>query len=76
MKWFLNKYAMAKFIGVTNFDNEKLIVNVNNILWLKPYNQMSSIIYLAALGKNEYPVSLVVKESQDTIMSYIISTPK
>lgn len=67
---------MAKFIGVTNFDNEKLIVNVDNILWLKPYNQTSSIIYLAAQGKNEYPVSLVVKESQNTIMSYIISTPK
>lgn len=67
---------MSKFIGVTNFDNEKLIVNVDNILWLKPYNQTSSIIYLAAQGKNDFPVSLIVKESQATIMKYIINTSK
>ncbi len=67
---------MVKFIGVTNFDNEKLIVNVDNILWFKPYNHSSSIIYLASQGKNDYPVSLTVKESQDTIMKYIINAAK
>ena len=62
---------MAKFIGVTDFNDEKLLVNVDNILWFKTYDKEHAIIYLAALGKNDYPVSLTVKESRDTIMKWI-----
>ena len=62
---------MAHFIGVTDFNNEKLLVNIDNILWFKTYDNEHAIIYLAASGKNEYPVSLSVKESRDTIMQWI-----
>ena len=67
---------MVKFIGVTDLNNQKLIVNVDNILWFKPYDKVASIIYMATVGKNEYPVSLIVKESQETIMKYIINVGK
>lgn len=67
---------MVKFIGVTDLNNQKLIANVDNILWFKPYDKVASIIYMAAVGKNEYPVSLIVKESQETIMKYIINVCK
>ena len=67
---------MAKYIGVTDFNDEKLIVNVENILWFKSYDKDHAIIYMAGSGKNEYPVSLTVKESRDTIMKYILNLYK
>ena len=66
-----NGIIMAHFIGVTDFNDEKLLINIDNILWFKTYDKEHAIIYLAATGKNEYPVSLYVKESQDTIMKWI-----
>lgn len=55
---------MAKFIEVTDYDDLSLYVNVDNILWVKPYEEEDgSLIYMPVPGKNNYPVSLVVKES-------------
>lgn len=67
---------MAKFIGVTDYDNEKLLVNVDNILWFKAYEKEHAIIYMAAPDQKNYPASLIVKESRDTIMKYIINVAK
>ena len=44
---------MAKFIGVTDFNDEKLLVNVENILWFKAYDREHATIYVAGQGKNE-----------------------
>lgn len=67
---------MAKFIGVTDFNDEKLLVNVENILWFKAYDKEHATIYVASQGKNDYPVCLNVKESRDTIMQYIMNLYK
>lgn len=37
---------MAKFIGVTDYDNEKLLVNIDNILWFKAYDKVQPCYYL------------------------------
>ena len=59
---------MAKFIEVTNYDDEKLFVNIDNILWIKPYDEENgTIIYVPVRGKNDYPISLAVKESYEDI---------
>ena len=55
---------MAKFIEVTDFNNQSLYVNVDNILWVKPYEaENGSMIYMPVRGRNDYPISLIVKES-------------
>ena len=63
---------MAKFIEVTNFENEKLIVNVDNILWFEKSDKENSVIYMASRGTNNFPVSLYVKESIDTLMASVV----
>lgn len=56
--------TMAKFIEVTDFSDQSIFVNVDNILWVKPYNaENGSFIYMSVPGKNDYPTSLTVKES-------------
>ncbi len=55
---------MAKFIEVTDFPDQSLFVNVDNILWIKPYDvENGCMIYMSVLGRNDYPISLTVKES-------------
>lgn len=55
---------MAKFIEVTDYNDQSLYINVDNILWLRSYEEENgTIIYLSVCGKNDYPVSLIVKES-------------
>ncbi len=67
---------MVKFIGVTDCNNEKLLVNIDNILWFKAYEQNKAIMYVGTTGQNDYLVGLIVQESRDTIMRYIISAAK
>lgn len=55
---------MAKFIEVTDFNNQSLFINVDNILWVKPYEEENgTLIYVPVRGRNDYPIFLAVKES-------------
>ena len=55
---------MAKFIEVTDYNDLSLYVNVDNILWVKPYEEENgSIIYLPVRGRNDFPIHLIIKES-------------
>lgn len=56
--------SMVKFIEVTDYNDQSLYINVDNILWVKPYEEENgTIIYLPVRGRNDYPISLTVKES-------------
>lgn len=55
---------MTKFIELTDYDDQPLMVNVANIIWVIPYEpDEGTMIYVTAQGKNDYPVNLCVKES-------------
>ena len=63
---------MAKFIEVTDYNDESLYVNVDNILWVKPYQEENgAIIYMPVRGRNDYPVRLTVKESYAKVIEAI-----
>ena len=63
---------MAKFIEVTDFNDNSLYVNVDNILWVKPYKEENgAIIYMPVRGRNDYPVPLTVKESYAHVVETI-----
>lgn len=63
---------MAKFIKVTNYYEQSLYVNVDNILWVKSYEEENgTLIFLPVRGKNDYPISLTVKESYDEVIKAI-----
>ncbi len=67
-----DKDIMAKFIEVTDYNDQCLYINVDNILWVKPYNaENGSIIYVPVPGRNDYPVSLTVKESYAQVIEAI-----
>lgn len=59
---------MAKFIEVTNYDDEKIFVNIDNILWVESSEDNASVIRLAIRGNNDYPLGLFVKESTASLM--------
>lgn len=64
---------MAKFIELTEDDNQPLMVNVDNIIWVRPYKEdEGSTIYVAGQGQNEYPVSLYVKENYSQVTKLIL----
>ncbi len=55
---------MAKFIEVTDYTDQRLYINVDNILWVEPYEtENGSIIFLPVRGRNDRPYSFAVKES-------------
>lgn len=55
---------MVKFIELTDYNDQPLMVNVANIIWVKPYKaDDGTMVYVTAQGKNDFPVSLCVKES-------------
>ena len=63
---------MAKFIEVTDYNDQSLYVNVDNILWVEPYEvENGSMIYMPVRGRNEYPISLTVKESYVQVVEAI-----
>ena len=56
--------TMAKFIEVTDYNDQSLYVNVDNILWVEPYEaENGSMIFMSVRGRNDRPYSLTVKES-------------
>ena len=63
---------MVKFIEVTDYNDEPLMVNVANIIWVAPYEaEEGTMIYVTAQGKNDYPVSLCVKGSYSQVTKLI-----
>ena len=55
---------MVKFIELTDYNDQPLMVNVANIIWVKPYKaDDGTMVYVTAQGKNDFPVNLCVKES-------------
>ena len=63
---------MIKFIELTDFDDQPLMVNVANIIWVKPYEaEEGTTVYVTAQGKYDYPVSLTVKESYSHVKKFI-----
>ena len=63
---------MAKFIEVTDYNDEKLFINVDNILWVKPYDdEGGTFIYMPVRGRNDYPISLAVKENYAQVINAI-----
>lgn len=56
--------TMAKFIEVTDYNDQSLYVNVDNILWVEPYEaENGSMIFMPVRGRNDRPYLLTVKES-------------
>ncbi len=56
--------TMAKFIEVTDYNDQSLYVNVDNILWVEPYEaENGSMIFMLVRGRNDRPYYLTVKES-------------
>lgn len=63
---------MTKFIELTDYNNQPLLVNVANIIWVRPYEpDEGTMINVAAQGRNDYPVSLCVKESYAQVTKLI-----
>ena len=64
---------MTKFIELTDFNDESLMVNVANIIWIRPYKgEDGSTIYVtSSQGRNDYPLSLNVKESYSQVTKLI-----
>lgn len=63
---------MVRFIELTDYNDEPLMVNVANIIWVAPYEVgEGTMIYVTAQGKNDYPVSLCVKESYSQVTKLI-----
>jgi len=63
---------MTKFIELTDFNDESLMVNVANIIWIRPYKgEDGSTIYVTSQGRNDYPLSLNVKESYSQVTKLI-----
>lgn len=63
---------MTKFVELTDYNDQPILVNVANIIWVSPYKtEEGAMIYVTAQGKNEYPVSLCVKESYSQVTKLI-----
>lgn len=63
---------MTKFIELTDYDDQPLMVNVANIIWVRPNKaEEGTMVYVTAQGKNDYPVNLRVKESYSQVTKLI-----
>lgn len=63
---------MAKFIELTDFDDQPIFVNADNIIWVCPYTvEDGTMIYVTVQGKDNHPVSLYVKESYTQVTKLI-----
>ena len=63
---------MTKFIELTEDNNQPLIVNVDNIICVRPNEEEDgATIYVTAQGKNDKPASLYVKESYSQVAKLI-----
>ena len=63
---------MVKFIELTDLENQPLMVNVSNIIWISPDTTGDgTIIYVLAPRKNDNLVSLCVKENYAQVTKLI-----
>lgn len=63
---------MTKFIELTEYNDQPILVNVANIIWVRPYkDEEGSIVYVTSYGQNDYPVSIGVKESYSQVFKLI-----
>lgn len=63
---------MTKFIELTEYDDQPIMVNVANIIWVRPYkSEEGSMIYVTTQGRNDYPVSINVKETYSQVTKLI-----
>ena len=63
---------MVKFIELTEYDNQPILVNVTNIIWIRPYKaEEGTMIYVTMRGNNDYPVSICVKENYYQVIKLI-----
>lgn len=68
----LNNKLMTKFIELTEYDDQPIMVNVVNIIWVRPYkDDEGSTIYVTAQGRNGYPMSINVKETYSQVVKLI-----
>ena len=64
--------TMAKFIEVTDYNDRSQYVNVDNILWVEPYEaENGSMIFMPVRGRNDRPYFLIVKESYAQVIEAI-----
>lgn len=63
---------MAKMIELTDCHDRIVMVNIDNILWVTPYDEKNTQIYLAAPGNNGHPTCLPVKMSYDEVKKKIV----
>ena len=64
---------MVKFIELTDYEDQPIMVNVDNIIWVRPCEaEEGTMIYVTAQGKNEYPVNICVKESYSQVRKLIL----
>lgn len=59
-------------IELTDCHDRIVLVNIDNILWVTPYDEKNTQIYLAAPGNNGYPTCLPVKMSYDEVKKKIV----
>lgn len=59
---------MAHFIELTDINDAKIVVNIDNVLWFEQYDDDSSLIYFSLDGRNDVPFNMIVKESQKEIL--------
>lgn len=63
---------MVKFIELTDFEDQPLMVNVSNIIWICPNTtEDGTIIYVMTSGENGYPVCICVKENYTQVTKLI-----
>ena len=64
---------MTKFVELTEDGGQPILVNVNNIIWVRPYkDDEGTMIYVISQGRNDYPVSIFVKESYTLVTKLIL----
>lgn len=54
-------------IELTDNYDKTVMVNIDNILWVTPYDDKNTQIYFTAPGKNGLPASLSIHMSYDEV---------
>lgn len=64
---------MAHFIELTDINDAKIVVNVDNVLWFEKYDEDSSVIFFSLDGRNDVPFNMIVRENQEAILREVQS---
>ncbi len=63
---------MAKMIELTDSHDRIVMVNIDKILWIAPYDDKHTQIYFSAPGNNGHPACLPVQMSYDEVKKIIV----